>query len=114
MSATGSACSVKGSPYINDCNFDLAGAMLQHLYGTLNARNNATLPTGNYIEFNQSEFITNHGMATTGWAYVPQACQAGGTATCTTASNYAHTLAGRAYAAGGYTYALGSNQNMGL
>ena len=38
----------------------------------------------------------------------------GGTATCTTASNYAHTLAGRAYAAGGYTYALGSNQNMGL
>ena len=110
----GNACSTKGAPYISDCNFDLAGAMLQHLYGTLNARNNATLPTGNYIEFNQSEFITNHGMATTGWAYVPQACQAGGTATCTTASNYAHTLAGRAYAAGGYTYALGSNQNMGL
>ena len=110
----GNACSTKGAPYISDCNFDLAGAMLQHLYGTLNARNNATLPTGNYIEFNQSEFITNHGMATTGWAYVPQACQAGGTATCTMASNYAHTLAGRAYAAGGYTYALGSNQNMGL
>ena len=78
----GNACSTKGAPYISDCNFDLAGAMLQHLYGTLNARNNATLPTGNYIEFNQSEFITNHGMATTGWAYVPQACQAGGTATC--------------------------------
>ena len=42
------------------------------------------------------------------------AASGGGTATCTTASNYAHTLAGRAYAAGGYTYALGSNQNMGL
>ena len=38
----------------------------------------------------------------------------GGTATCTTASNYAHTVAGRAYAAGGYAFALGSNQNMGL
>lgn len=38
----------------------------------------------------------------------------GGGATCTTASNYAHTMAGRAYVAGGYTFALGSNQAMGL
>jgi poly(3-hydroxybutyrate) depolymerase len=34
--------------------------------------------------------------------------------TCTTASNYAHTQAGRAHQSGGYTYANGSNQNMGL
>jgi hypothetical protein len=40
----GSACSVKGSPYINDCNFDLAGAMLQHLYGPLNARSSTACP----------------------------------------------------------------------
>ncbi|MGW5670081.1 extracellular catalytic domain type 1 short-chain-length polyhydroxyalkanoate depolymerase [Micromonospora sp. NPDC003776] len=33
---------------------------------------------------------------------------------CVTASNYAHVVAGRAYQSGGYTYALGSNQNMGL
>jgi hypothetical protein len=39
---------------------------------------------------------------------------AGTTATCYTASNYAHTTAGRAYQSGGYTYANGSNQNMGL
>ncbi|MGZ5269632.1 MAG: extracellular catalytic domain type 2 short-chain-length polyhydroxyalkanoate depolymerase [Ramlibacter sp.] len=38
----------------------------------------------------------------------------GTTATCYTASNYAHTTAGRAYQSGGYTYANGSNQNMGL
>jgi len=78
----GNGCSTKGAPYISDCNFDLAGAMLQHLYGTLSPRSAATLPTGNYVEFNQSQFITNHGMAATGWAYIPQACQAGGTATC--------------------------------
>ena len=35
-------------------------------------------------------------------------------ATCYTASNYAHTTAGRAYVLGGYTYANGSAQNMGL
>ena len=73
----GNACSTKGSPYINNCNFDLAGAMLAHLYGPLNARNNATLPSGNFVEFNQSQFITNHGMAATGWAYIPQACSSG-------------------------------------
>jgi hypothetical protein len=39
---------------------------------------------------------------------------AGTTATCYTSSNYAHTQAGRAYQSGGYTYANGSNQNMGL
>ncbi len=39
---------------------------------------------------------------------------AGTTATCYTATNYAHTTAGRAYQSGGYTYANGSNQNMGL
>ncbi|MBV7453914.1 hypothetical protein KW843_05445 [Acidovorax sp. sif1233] len=78
----GNGCTTKAAPYISNCNFDLAGAMLQHLYGPLNARNNAALPTGNFIEFNQSEFISNHGMAATGWAYVPQACQAGGSATC--------------------------------
>ncbi|MEH0845789.1 PHB depolymerase family esterase [Micromonospora sp. CPCC 205711] len=33
---------------------------------------------------------------------------------CVTASNYAHVTAGRAYQSGGYAYALGSNQRMGL
>ncbi|MEO7549141.1 MAG: hypothetical protein ABIT82_12005, partial [Ramlibacter sp.] len=35
-------------------------------------------------------------------------------ASCFTASNYAHVVAGRAHQSGGYTYANGSNQNMGL
>jgi hypothetical protein len=38
----------------------------------------------------------------------------GSGATCVTASNYAHTVAGRAHALYGYTYANGSNQAMGL
>ncbi len=73
----GNSCSTKGSPYINNCNFDLAGAILSQLYGSLNARNNGTLPDGNFVEFNQGQFITNHGMAATGWVYIPQACSSG-------------------------------------
>ncbi|AKN73151.1 feruloyl esterase [Streptomyces sp. PBH53] len=38
----------------------------------------------------------------------------GGGAACWTASNYAHVQAGRATTSGGYTYAMGSGQNMGL
>jgi hypothetical protein len=38
----------------------------------------------------------------------------GTSASCFTASNYEHTMAGRAYALYGYTYANGSNQSMGL
>ncbi|MFE0591870.1 PHB depolymerase family esterase [Micromonospora echinospora] len=34
--------------------------------------------------------------------------------TCVTASNYAHVTAGRAYHSGGYAYATGSGQRMGL
>ena len=75
----GSACSVKGSPYINDCNFDLAGAMLQHLYGPLNARSSTALPESSFVEFKQSSFVSGHGMASNGWAYIPQACQSGAT-----------------------------------
>ena len=201
----GSACSVKATPYINDCNFDVAGAILAQLYGGLNPRNANALAAGNFVQFNQSQFITGHGMATTGWAYVPAACTTGTqcrlhvvlhgckqnetdvqqqyvkntgynrwgdtnnivmlypqtstaatnscwdwwgydsanyakksgpqmlaikamvdqissttppppppTATCWSASNYSHTLAGRAYAYFGVTYANGSSQNMGL
>ena len=72
----GNACSTKGSPYINDCNFDLAGALLSQLYGPLNARNNGALG-GSFIEYDQTAFISGHGMAGTGWLYVPQACTAG-------------------------------------
>ncbi|POX57284.1 esterase [Streptomyces sp. Ru71] len=38
----------------------------------------------------------------------------GATASCWTASNYAHVQAGRATTSGGYAYAKGSGQNMGL
>ncbi|MFH8452967.1 PHB depolymerase family esterase [Streptomyces fungicidicus] len=38
----------------------------------------------------------------------------GGATACWTATNYAHVQAGRATTGGGYTYAKGSGQNMGL
>ena len=77
----GNACSVKASPYVNNCNVDTAGDILNWLYGTLNARNTGTLH-GSFINFDQTAFWgnfdpTTHGMASTGYAYVPANCAAG-------------------------------------
>ncbi|HSV44888.1 MAG TPA: PHB depolymerase family esterase [Ramlibacter sp.] len=69
-------CGSALSPYISNCSYDGAKAVLQKFYGTLNARNNAPA-AGNYIEFNQGEFTSNIGMASTGWAYVPADCASG-------------------------------------
>ncbi len=69
-------CSSSSSPYISNCGYDGAKAVLTKFYGTLNARNNAPA-TGNYIEFNQAAFTTNAGVAPTGWLYVPANCTAG-------------------------------------
>lgn len=75
----GSSCTTKGSPYINNCGFDGAGAILQQIYGPLNARNNGSLG-GTFTEFDQTAFVSGHGMASTGWVYVPAACASGSTA----------------------------------
>ena len=80
--ATGNnSCGTTASPYIANCGYDGAKAVLQHLYGMLNARNNSPA-AGNYLEFSQTEFSNgNPGMATNGWVYIPSDC-AGGANAC--------------------------------
>jgi poly(3-hydroxybutyrate) depolymerase len=73
----GNACSALGSPYISNCNYDAAGELLKWIYGPLAARNSGTL-TGRFVAFDQTEFIALpawHGMADTGYLYVPAACE---------------------------------------
>ena len=70
------ACSSSASPYISNCGYDGAKAAFTKFYGALNARNNAPA-AGNYIEFDQTAFTANPGMAATGWVYVPGNCAAG-------------------------------------
>ncbi len=72
----GGSCATTATPFVDDCNFDLAGAILQQLYGALNARNAGAL-SGNFVQFDQTAFVSGHGMASTGWLYVPASCAAG-------------------------------------
>ncbi|NEX64855.1 extracellular catalytic domain type 2 short-chain-length polyhydroxyalkanoate depolymerase [Noviherbaspirillum galbum] len=75
-SAGNNPCSTSFTPYISNCSYDGAKAVLTQFYGTLQARNNAPA-AANYREFNQREFTANLGMADTGWVYVPATCAAG-------------------------------------
>lgn len=74
----GSSCGATASPYINDCDYDQAGALLNHIYRDLGPP--AAEPQGTMIAFDQRDFLadpTAHGMDETGYAYVPQACLQG-------------------------------------
>lgn len=70
----GNGCLTLGSPFISNCGYDAAGELLKWIYGPLSARG---APAGRFIAFDQSEFISLpgwHGMADTGYLYVPPAC----------------------------------------
>jgi len=72
-------CTLSMKPFISNCNYDGAGIALQTLYAHLNPRNNGTL-TGQIIEFDQSQFLSNptsKGLADTGYVFVPVACANG-------------------------------------
>lgn len=76
--AYGNDCPAKGDPYISDCDFDAAGDLLKWIYGDLNDKAVSPL-RGKLIEFDQSDFVANpatHGMASTGWIFVPENCRA--------------------------------------
>ena len=66
--------------FINDCDYDAAGALLAHIHGPLKQPSHAL--TGTIVAFDQSEFIgdpVGHSMNPTGYAYVPADCDDGAT-----------------------------------
>ena len=71
---SGVACSQSKAPYINDCDFDLAGAILGHLYPNLQPPSANNRRTGTVLAFDQTEFFTpRSGMDLTGFTGVPAA-----------------------------------------
>jgi hypothetical protein len=71
-------CDLSESPFISNCGFDGAGAVLQWMYGDLNARNTGTL-SGSVVSFAQTGSFGAAGMDSTGFLYVPAACEGGST-----------------------------------
>jgi hypothetical protein len=81
----GNRCDANASPYINDCDYDQAGEMLQAIYGRLVPP--AARPEGRIVAFDQTEFVPRaaaaaNGLSATGYLYVPKACEAGAPLPC--------------------------------
>jgi len=78
--AYGLECSDNEDYFIDRCNYDQAGIILQHIYGALQARNDGG-PTGEILAFDQREFTSpaspaSYSLAETGYVYVPASCAA--------------------------------------
>jgi poly(3-hydroxybutyrate) depolymerase len=72
----GAACDNKAAPFLNNCGFDLPGALLGHLYGPLKPRSTGT-PDGKLLEFDQGASGAPAGLGAKGYLYVPASCAGG-------------------------------------
>jgi len=75
------ACGDNSLPYIDQCGYDQAGIILQHIYGALNAPNRGAL-TGSLWRFDQSAYTkpddpASLSLGDTGYVFVPKACEEG-------------------------------------
>lgn len=75
----GNGCMTYRSPYINDCDYDAAGKLLQHIYLDLKAK--VPFNPNQIKEFDQTEFFdpSDHSvsMNEAGYIYVPKSCDEG-------------------------------------
>ena len=76
-----STCGISMSPYVSNCQYDGAGAVLKWMYGDMKARNMGTA-TGSIVPYAQTGKFGAAGMDTTGYLYVPKACAAGASGVC--------------------------------
>ncbi|MEZ5775625.1 MAG: poly(3-hydroxybutyrate) depolymerase [Hyphomicrobiaceae bacterium] len=75
--STGLSCGTTGEPYLTDCDYDQAGALLETLLGPLAPP--STNPAGRLVDFDQLAYVGDavvHGFAPTGAVYVPDTCAA--------------------------------------
>jgi hypothetical protein len=72
------ACGGLRTPFINNCNYDMAGEMFKHIYGNLNTK--TTPKNQNIWEIDQSEYFPTGsndrqvGMNQMAFVYVPDGC----------------------------------------
>lgn len=75
-------CDQSKTPFISFCDYDGAGAALNHIYGDLNPKATGVL-SGSVMQFDQSQYIpagqttTSTSLDEYGYVYIPEQCAAG-------------------------------------
>jgi len=116
----GEPCAHFGSPFINNCSYDLAGAILRQIYGNLKPRVEPVLD--NIVMVKQSDFVPLHdpalftSLAKIAYVYYPTGCSRSPT-NCTRVHVVFHgclmtvaEIGDALYAHGGYIQWAESNQ----
>ncbi|HZM34687.1 MAG TPA: PHB depolymerase family esterase [Burkholderiales bacterium] len=67
-------CAATREPYLNDCDYDAAGALLKHVLGAV-VKDPAAKPGGRLLAFDQRPYGTEARMGESGFLYVPRACE---------------------------------------
>jgi len=82
----GGACEASVAPFVNDCDYDQAGEILKHIYGSSNSeavgqikgflKPPSSEPENAILLFGQDEFTggSGHGLDDVGAVYIPQSC----------------------------------------
>ena len=70
----GTACGASAAPFVSDCDYDQAGAILRWIYGELEQP--STKLAGKFVRFDQTEFVDGigSGLSNEGVVYIPQTC----------------------------------------
>ncbi len=71
--STGAPCDELVTPFLNACDYDAAGELLQHLYGPLNA---PATPSGKLRTIDQAPYADAQ-LWDNAYVYAPDACQSG-------------------------------------
>ena len=72
---SGAACLEWGGDFINDCDYDTAGAILRHLHGDLDARAPQAKPENLVAADFSAYFDSGSDVAKSGYLYVPEGCR---------------------------------------
>jgi poly(3-hydroxybutyrate) depolymerase len=74
------SCAANQAPYINQCGYDQAGVILQHIYGALDPPSSGE-PTGSLRRFSQAHYASGDpaslSMDNVGYVFVPKDCELG-------------------------------------
>lgn len=72
--SAGTRCGLSDPPYVNNCHYDQAQAILRFIYGTLEAK--GTARPENFLSFDQTAYSSSSAtLAGQGIVYVPSACR---------------------------------------
>jgi poly(3-hydroxybutyrate) depolymerase len=73
----GSACDISESPFIGNCEYDAAGEILEHIYGSLTPPAESDIAMLDSLDLSELTSLSSTSIADEAFIFVPQSCKDG-------------------------------------